>query len=103
MAELTKSDVRHVATLASIKLTKREVEKFRKQLSKVISYVEELKKINTSKVEPTSQATGLENVTRKDEIKVDDCLSIEEALSGTEDIHNNYFIVPRIINEGREE
>lgn len=103
MAKLTAKDVLHVATLANLKLTKNEVEKFRKQLSKVIAYVEDLKKVDASKIDPTSQTTSLKNVTREDKIKTSDSLKLEEALSGTEKIHNNYFVVPRIIEEGRKE
>jgi len=102
MGKLGKKDVKHVAKLAKLELTSGEIDKFSKQLSEIISYVEELDEVNTSKIEPTSQTTGLENVTREDERKPDDCLSQEEALSGTDKTHNGYFVVPRIF-EARSE
>jgi len=102
MSKLGRKDVKHVAKLAKLKLTSGEIDKFSKQLSEVISYVEELGGVNTSKIEPTSQTTGLENVARKDKRKSDDCFSQEEALSGTDKTHNGYFVVPRIF-EARSE
>lgn len=96
MGKLKKSDVKHVAELAKLQLTSSEIDKFSKQLSKVLSYVEELDEVDTSKTEPTSQTTGLENVTREDKRKAEDCLSQEEALSGTDKTHHGYFVVPRI-------
>ena len=102
MGKLGKKDVRHVAKLAKLKLTSDEIDKFSKQLSEIISYVEELDEVDISKIEPTSQTTGLENIIREDKRKSDDCLSQEEALSGTEKTHNGYFVVPRIF-EARSE
>ena len=99
MSKLSKSDVEHVANLAKLELTQAEIEKFRQQLSKVIAYFEELNEVDTSKVEPTSQTTGLENVFREDEVKTQDCLSQEEALSGTEAMHKGLFKVPGILKE----
>lgn len=99
MAVLSKKDVRHVANLANLKLTKKEEEKLRKQLSEIVSYVQELNEVDTSNIEPTSQTTGLENVSREDKIKGKECLSQNDALSGTEEVHSGYFKVPGIFEE----
>jgi aspartyl-tRNA(Asn)/glutamyl-tRNA(Gln) amidotransferase subunit C len=95
--KLSKKQILHVAKLANLKLSKKEVIKFQKQLSEVIECFEELKEVNTSSIEPTSQTTGLNNVSRKDEIQHKDSLSQKEALSGTEEVHNGYFKVPAIL------
>lgn len=71
MALLTKDEVKHIADLARIKLTTKEITKFQKQLTVILDYVESLGEVDTSKVEPTAQVTGLENVLRED--KVVDC------------------------------
>lgn len=99
MGTLSKDDVLHVAKLAKLTLTDSEIEKFRNQLSKVISYIGELDEVDTKKDEATSQTTKLENVKRKDELKPQNCLSQEEALSGTDKTHNGYFVVPGILEE----
>ena len=63
---LTKEDVLKVAKLARIELTDAEVEKFQKQLSGVLGYIEQLQEVDTEDVVPTAQVTGLENVARPD-------------------------------------
>lgn len=92
-----KIDVLHVAKLASLPLKPEEKDKFEKQLSEILSYVEKLKKVDTKNVEISSQVTGLENVTREDEITPS--LTQEEALSNTKSQHNGFFKVKAILGE----
>ncbi len=66
---LNKDQVKHIAKLARLGLTEAEVEKFAPQLSSILEYVAVLEEVNTDKVEGTSQVTGLQSVTRKDEVK----------------------------------
>jgi len=63
---LSKKDVEHIALLARLGLTEAEKEKFALQLSSILDYFEQLKEVNTDKVEPSAQVTGLENVMRPD-------------------------------------
>jgi len=91
----TKIDVKHVAKLANLTLTPGEEAKLEKQLSETLSYIENLKEIDTLRVETTNQVTGLENVTREDVSKPS--LSQEEALSNSKSTHNGLFEVPAIL------
>ena len=63
---LSKDEVIKIAQLARIQLRDDEVEKFRKDLSTVLDYVDELKKVDTEGLEIVAQVTGLENVLRAD-------------------------------------
>ena len=90
-----KIDVTHVAKLANIPLNPQEKEKFEKQLGQIITYIEKLNEVDTKNVEPTSQVTGLENVTQEDEDRPS--LSQEEALSNTKSQHNGLFKVRAIL------
>lgn len=90
-----KIDVSHVARLANLPLSEAEKKKFEKQLSSVLEYFEKLKNVNTSKVEPTSQVTGLENVTRDD--TTTPSLPQEDVLSGAKAKHNGFFKVKAIL------
>ena len=92
-----KIDVGHVARLANLTLSKREQDKFGRQLSEILSYVEKLNEVDTKNIEPTSQVTGLENVTREDEAKPS--LSQEEVLSNSKSTHNGMFKVKSILDE----
>ena len=64
--KLTKEEAEHIAYLARLGLTEEEKGKFTQQLSSILDYVEQLKEVDTSGVEPTAQVTGLENVIRDD-------------------------------------
>lgn len=99
MAKLTKKDVEHVAKLANLDLSDEEVEKYLKQLSSIVDYISELSKVDTERIEPTSQTTGLEDVYRTDEVNQQNCLSQDQAISGTDKIHNGYFKVKAILSE----
>jgi aspartyl-tRNA(Asn)/glutamyl-tRNA(Gln) amidotransferase subunit C len=101
-AKLTRQDVKHVAKLANLKLTSKDIDKFSKQLSEIVAYIDKLKKVDTSDVEPTSQTTGLENVTRNDERLPQHDLTQKQALSGTEEVHNGYFVVPMVLKKRQD-
>lgn len=63
---LDKIEVQHIVQLARLELTAAEEEKYAKELSSILDYVSQLQKVDTKKVAPTSQVTGLENATRPD-------------------------------------
>jgi aspartyl-tRNA(Asn)/glutamyl-tRNA(Gln) amidotransferase subunit C len=99
MGGLSKKDVLHVAGLANLELSRSEVKKFQKQLSRIIDYINELKEVNTKSVEPTSQTTGLTNALREDKQNSSRSLSLTEATFGTKKIHQGYFVVPALLNK----
>ncbi|MBI5135528.1 Asp-tRNA(Asn)/Glu-tRNA(Gln) amidotransferase subunit GatC [Candidatus Uhrbacteria bacterium] len=63
-------EVKKIANLARLHLTDEEVELYRGQLSSILDYVGQLKEVDTSNVEPTSQVTGLTDVTREDRVEL---------------------------------
>lgn len=67
MANLTRDDVLKLARLARLKLSDVEVTSYQQELAEILTYVEQLESIDVSGLEPTSQVTGLTNVTRTDE------------------------------------
>lgn len=68
---LTGKEVEHIAQLARIKLTEKEKDNFRKELSSILDYVNKLKELNTEKVEPLYQTTGIVNALRTDKHRKD--------------------------------
>jgi len=66
---ITKKEVEHIAKLARLGLTEKEKEKMQKELSSVLGYIEKLKEVDISKVEPTSYSIKIENVMREDQSK----------------------------------
>jgi len=64
--QISIEEVGRVAQLARIELTSEEKEKFSRDLSAILDYVDQLSEIDVSAVAPTSQVTGLKNVLRQD-------------------------------------
>ena len=95
--KLTIKDVSYVAKLARLQLSEEEIFKFQKQLSSIVTYINQLSEIDTQGVEPTSQTTGLDNVSDEDEIVMERILGQNEALSGTDKKHKAYFVVPMVL------
>lgn len=91
-----KFDVNHVAKLANLTLTDEEKKKFETQLEETVEYIKGLDEVDTKDLEPTSQVTGLENVTREDEVKPS--LTQAQALSNAKSTHNGFFKVKGILN-----
>ncbi len=71
--------IQHIAKLARIELTEKEEDRMKGELSSILEYVEQLKKVNTDSVEPLYQTTGLVNSMREDEYRKD--FEISEELS----------------------
>jgi aspartyl-tRNA(Asn)/glutamyl-tRNA(Gln) amidotransferase subunit C len=97
MPKINKKDVKHVAKLANLELSEKEVEKFSRQLSSVVSFIDTLKKVDVKGVVPTSQTTGLKNVMRKDELDSKTGLTQKEALSDADKTYNGYFVTKRLV------
>ncbi len=69
---ITKQEVQHIAKLARLGLTEKEIEKFQKDLSSILNYVEKLKEVDISEIKPTSHSLRIENVMRIDEARAVD-------------------------------
>ncbi len=90
-------DVEHIAKLARLRLTEEEKLRFQKELGKIIEYFDQLKKLNTKGVSPTTHVVPLENVLRED--VVTPSLPVEEALANAPDRKGNYFRVPKVVEK----
>jgi aspartyl-tRNA(Asn)/glutamyl-tRNA(Gln) amidotransferase subunit C len=88
-------DVRYVAHLARLALTPEEEQKIGAQLGSVLGYIEKLKEVDVTGVEPTAHAFPMVNVTRPDEVRPS--LSREDAMRNAPAQANGLFIVPKIV------
>ena len=66
---ISPEEIRRIAALANLELSEDEVEKFSRELSAILEFFAQLEEVDTSGVEPTAQITGLENITRVDEVR----------------------------------
>ena len=88
-------DVKYVAHLARLHLTPDEEKKLGAQLGDILGYIEKLKELDVTNVEPTAHPVPLVNVTRPDEVRPS--LPQEEALRNAPKQDRGLFIVPKIV------
>ena len=88
-------NVKYVAHLARLELTPDEEQRLAAQLGNILGYIEKLREVDVSQVEPTAHAVPLVNVTRHD--RVLPSLSNEEALRNAPAQANGLFLVPKIV------
>lgn len=97
MADLSRDDVAHLASLARIDLTGAELDTMVGELGQIITSVEAVQQAPIADVEPMSHPMPITNVTRPDEVRAS--LTPEDALAGAPDSELSRFAVPRILTE----
>ena len=88
-------DVKYVAHLARLALTPEDEAKFGSQLNNILGYIEKLKQLDVTGIEPTAHAVPMVNVFRADEVRPS--LTNEEALRNAPAKANGLFLVPKIV------
>jgi aspartyl-tRNA(Asn)/glutamyl-tRNA(Gln) amidotransferase subunit C len=94
---ISREEVQHVARLARLHLTDEEAERMREQLDAILAYIDKLRELDVEGVEPTAHAVPLVNVMRDDALAP--CLPQEQALANAPDRADEFFRVPRIIED----
>ena len=90
--------VRQVAKLSRLDLSEDEIAQFSGQLSAILEYIEKLNQLDTSKVEPLAHCLPINNCLREDNIK--QSLGTEKTLANAPESDGQFFIVPKILEEG---
>lgn len=98
--KITEEQVRYVADLANLTLTGAEVERMVHDLDEILSHMDKLNEIDTSKVEPMAQVLFESEDTatlRADSERA--TLGSAEATSNAAVSGGGYFKVPRVIEK----
>ena len=93
--EVDRKLLEHVASIARIKLSEDEINKFLPQLKESLEFFSKLNEINTDGINPSFHPVPLKNAMREDIKK--ESLSQDEALSQTEHKKEGYFKGPRAV------
>jgi aspartyl-tRNA(Asn)/glutamyl-tRNA(Gln) amidotransferase subunit C len=88
-------NVDYVAQLARLQLTPEEASQFGAQLAQVLAYVDQLRAVDVTGIEPTAHPFTLVNVARADEVKAS--LAHDEAMRNAPAQANGLFVVPKIV------
>ena len=95
--KLDKKQIQHIAKLARLELTEKELKIYGSQLSDVLNYIDQLQEVDVADVEPTAQVTGLANVFREDKVEEWDKSEAENALNQAPEMENGQMKVKRIL------
>jgi len=96
---LTIADVEHIAALAHLELTAKEKVLFRRQLTDILAYAEQVQAIDTSGVPATAHVHASQRSAREDEPH--DSLPLADVLRNAPDAAPDVglFRVPRVLGD----
>jgi aspartyl-tRNA(Asn)/glutamyl-tRNA(Gln) amidotransferase subunit C len=97
IANISRDEVAHLASLARLAMTDDELDRYAGQLGVIIASVARVAEVAADDIPPTSHALPLTNVMRDDEVRPG--LTQHEALSGAPASEQGRFRVPRILDE----
>lgn len=95
MANLTRTDVEHVAHLARLGLTEVELARLEGQLNHILDQYAILASLDTEDIPPTAQTIELANILRDDVVQPS--LPVEDALANAPERSGDHFVVPAIL------
>ena len=87
--------VRKVSKLAKIKINEKEETKLIEELNNILGWVDELKKVDTEKIEPMLSVFNESMVMRKDEVSSK--ISDELVLKNAPESKSGFFVVPKVV------
>jgi aspartyl-tRNA(Asn)/glutamyl-tRNA(Gln) amidotransferase subunit C len=92
---ISKQDVMYVANLARLNLDEESIDAFADQIGSILDYVDALRQVDTTGIEPTSHAISLSNAFREDTPKPHP--GADSALENAPEKESGQFVVPKII------
>ena len=93
--DIDKKLVKKIATLSKIKIKEDEVDKFSKEISKIINWVEKLNEVDTKNTLPVTNPSNIKIPFRKDQIN--DGKIEEKILKNAPEKKAGYFVVPKVV------
>ena len=94
---ITEKEVQHIAKLARLGITSEEEKKFTNELSSVLDYIEKLKEVDVTGVEPTSHSILVENIMREDQESLKLKTQNSKLLDLAPDKKDNYLKVKQVL------
>lgn len=88
-------NIKYVAHLARLKLSPEEETQLGAQLGNILGYIEKLKEVDVTGVEPTAHAFPMVNVFRADVTRAG--LSNDDALRNAPKRSSGLFVVPKVV------
>lgn len=93
--QVDRATVRRIARLARIKITDDEAKGLEKELSGILDWVEQLKEVDTSKVEPMTRVVPIA-LKKRDDV-VNDGEIADQVLANAPMAEDHFFVVPKVV------
>ena len=87
--------VRKVSKLAKIRINEQEETKLIVELNNILGWVDELKKVDTEKIEPMLSVFNESMIMRKDEVSSE--TTDELVLKNAPESKSGFFVVPKVV------
>ena len=97
MSRISREEVSKVAQLAKLKLNEKQIDNHAAQIEKILDYINQLEKIDTTNVPCTTRAIEVINVLRSD--SKEKCKNRDEILNLAPSRVDDFFKVPKIIKD----
>ena len=95
MPRITSEEVRELAVLARLALTEQEIARMTGDLDAILDYVDAMRELDTTGVEPMTHAVPFDCPLRPDQVAPS--LPVDEALANAPRREASFFQVPRIV------
>ena len=93
--EFDKNSTLKLAKLARLSLNDEQLNSLEKDLTSIVSFIDQLKEINTDKIDQTSNSLNQDLILRDD--IAENKLSNEDLLRNVPDSELGFFVVPKVI------
>jgi len=90
-------DILRVAHLARLELSEAEAAEYGSQLGQILDYIEQIKGLDVSGIEPTAHATAVFDIYREDQVSPERVLTQNEALQNAPAVAHNQVKMPKVI------
>ena len=94
--KITREMTEHVAALARLTFDEGEIEGFISQMNEILEHIEKLDELDTTGVPPTSHMFFTRTPMREDKAR-EQPSPIAELLENAPRRHENFYVVPRVI------
>ena len=91
--QITDETIEYVGILAKLELDEAEKEAAKKDMGRMLDYIEKLNELDTAGVEPMSHVFPVQNVFREDIVTIGD--ESEKTLRNAPEEKDNMFVVPK--------
>lgn len=93
--KISEETIEYIGILAKLELSEEEKEQARKDMQKMLDYVEQLKELDTSEIEPMTHLFLTDNVFREDEVTKKD--GSKELMANAPKVKDGQLLVPKTI------